>query len=194
MKLQHLVQFEMGALLSRLTEQPNSPCYSLYDQADLQADFERRTESTEGKQICTPDCPTLLQEGDIIFSLISGTAVQVCQTRAGYVFSHNYARLYPSKELDNAFLVYLLNNDVGIKRQLITSLQGSSVMKYSLNQLRNLQLSPLPPLEVQQAIGQVDRLQRRITMLKKRVAENEAMLTSYLLNNFQKQCKSNIKD
>lgn len=194
MKLQDLVRFEIGTLLSRLNEQAGSPCYSLYDQADLQADFETRTESTQGKQICTPDTPTLLQEDDVIFSLISGSAVQVCQARAGYAFSHNYARLCPSKELDKSFLVYLLNNDADIKRQLVASLQGSSVMKYSLNQLKNLQLSPLPTLSVQQAIGQVDRLQRRITMLKKRVADNEAQLTAYLLNNFQKQCKSNIKN
>ncbi|WP_256594106.1 hypothetical protein [Avibacterium gallinarum] len=49
-------------------------------------------------------------------------------------------------------------------------------------------------MSVQQAIGQVDRLQRRITMLKKWVADNEAQLTAHLLNNFQKQCKSNIKN
>lgn len=181
MKLKNLVHFELGTPLFRLNEQPSSPCYSLYDQADLQADFETRTESTQGKQICTSDNPTLVQEGDVIFSLISGTAAQICQSRVGYTFSHNYVLLHPIKNLDKSFLVYLLNNDKQIKRQLLSSLQGSSVMKYSLNQLKNLELPRLPTLATQKSIGRIDLLQRRLTFLKKKVIDQELLITSFQL-------------
>lgn len=77
--------------------------------------------------------------------------------------------------------MYLLNQDSDIKRQFTMSLQGSTVRKYSVSQLRMLELGKLPPLEIQRCIGRVYQLERRLQMLKKRLASHETALRNYYL-------------
>lgn len=178
MNIQNFVQFKSGSPLFRIDDTPNARVYELYDQTDLAADFTVlfQQNNDKRKQVLTDDAVSLLAEGDVIFSLISGTAARVCAPHAGFLYSHNYVVITPNEELNADFLVYLLNQNQDIRRQFSASMQGSSVMKYTLRQLRALELKPLPPLAIQAAIGRLDRLMRRLAMLKKRVADNEQLL------------------
>lgn len=74
---------------------------------------------------------------------------------AGLLYTQNYIKIEPIAKLDKAFLLYLINESSAIRRQFYQSLQGSEVMKYTVKQLKSLQLGALPPLDSQQKLGKI---------------------------------------
>ena len=131
-KLSDLVMFVSGSPQFRIIESIDepSPSYYVYSQEDLLNDlsmFEMITE--ERKVIRTNDDINTLSEGDVVFSLISGTASRVSRFREGYLYTQNYIKLLPLKNMDSKFLVYLLNENDFVKKQLRLGLQGSALKK-----------------------------------------------------------------
>jgi hypothetical protein len=122
-----------------------------------------------------------LQAGDVVFSLISGTAAISGPKHQGFFPSHNFIRLIPGEALDPGWLVYLLNENRGIKKQFAIGLQGSRVIKYTVRQLRKLTLPPLPPRAQQQAIGAVYLKQLRLEALKIRAARRQTQMRLHQL-------------
>ncbi|MGR6646910.1 restriction endonuclease subunit S [Avibacterium paragallinarum] len=183
MLLKDIAFIESGTPLSRINQinEKNVPSYALYDQADLLADFELQDVIPINERIFTWDNVLSLIEGDIVFGLMSGLVASVSSTREGHIISNNFVRLRPKIALDTNFLVYLLNQDSDIKRQFTMSLQGSTVRKYSVSQLRMLELGKLPPLEIQRRIGRVYQMERRLQTIKKRLASNETALKNHYL-------------
>lgn len=155
----------------------SSPTYSYYNQSDLQDDLSGIiTEGIERKTVSTEDEVCTLNPGDIIFSLISGTAAIVQREHQGYLYTQNYVRIVPDQHVDPKYLVYLFNEDDGIRRQWAAGLQGSMVTKYTIGQLKKLTIPPLPDLEKQRTIGEIYLLQLHLEALKKRAAERETLL------------------
>lgn len=155
----------------------SSPIYPYYNQSDLQDDLSGIiSEGIERKTVRTEDEVCTLNLGDVIFSLISGTASIVQRERQGYLYTQNYVRLVPNKHVDSRYLVYLLNEDDGIRRQWAAGLQGSMVIKYTIGQLKKLTVSQLPDLQKQKTIGKIYLLQLHLEALKKRAAERETLL------------------
>lgn len=115
----------------------------------------------------------ILINGDVIFSLITGNAAIVRKEHEGYLYTQNYVKLLPYDNIDAQFLVYLINENKAIKRQFAVGLQGSQVLKYTLKQLKELEVGKLPNIDRQKAIGQVYFKQLRLKALKKRAAELE---------------------
>lgn len=115
----------------------------------------------------------ILINGDVIFSLITGNAAIVRKEHEGYLYTQNYVKLLPYDNIDAQFLVYLINENKAIKRQFTVGLQGSQVLKYTLKQLKELEVGKLPNIDRQKAIGQVYFKQLRLKALKKRAAELE---------------------
>ena len=74
-----------------------------------------------------------------------------------------------------------MNEDREVAHQFWLGLQGSMVMKYTVKQLRELKIKRLPNLDKQQAIGDIYFKQMRIQALRKRIAENETLLTLAVL-------------
>ncbi|UXN36725.1 restriction endonuclease subunit S [Avibacterium paragallinarum] len=183
MLLKDIAFIESGTPLFRINQinEKNVPSYALYDQADLLADFELQDVIPINERIFTWDNVLSLIEGDIVFGLMSGLVASVSSTREGHIISNNFVRLRPKIALDTNFLVYLLNQDSDIKRQFTMSLQGSTVRKYSVSQLRMLELGKLPPLEIQRRIGRVYQMERRLQTIKKRLASNETALKNHYL-------------
>ena len=172
-KLEKLVRFAGGSPQFRVVESPDkqAPRYIWYAQHHLNADLSGYEPAhTDTKAVSTWSKVCTLAAGDIVFSLISGTAAIVSRHHEGYIQTQNYIKLIPGKQLDKQFLLYLLNEDKHIKRQWAAALQGSSVLKYTLAQLKNLQINTLPPLEKQKIIGQVYMMQLRLQALKNRVS------------------------
>ena len=174
--LEHLLHFSSGSPQFRIQESQDeqAPVYTLYAQHHLNADLSgMQSNPLDNKTITTLDDLSTLAAGDIVFSLISGTAAIVSANHAGYVQTQNYIKLLPSQQIDRKFLVYLLNEDKQIKRQWAANLQGTSLLKYTLAQLKSLQINSLPTLEKQEIIGNVYLAQLHIQALRQRVAELE---------------------
>ncbi|MGV6988155.1 restriction endonuclease subunit S [Testudinibacter sp. P80/BLE/0925] len=183
-KLSDYVQFGSGSPQFRVTESTDSsaPVYIWYAQHHLAADLSgMATMPSESKSVATFDKVCLLASGDVVFSLISGKAAMVGEQHGGMIQTQNYIKLLPEQGLDAAFLVYLLNENRHIKKQWAAALQGSSVLKYTLAQLKALTLTALPPLEKQKIIGNIYLMQQRLQALKQQAAERQTQQINLLL-------------
>ncbi|WP_208423157.1 restriction endonuclease subunit S domain-containing protein [Latilactobacillus fragifolii] len=173
-KLSKFVEFVSGSPQSRLFVSMNEsdPSYCIYGQSELKADLvQSETASNEGRQIRTPDKVMILSEGDIIFYLVSGEASVVGKKHVGYLQTQNFIKLIPNQDLDAHYLVFLLNQDHNIKRQLVSSLQGTMVIKYTLAQLKALRINKLPPIDEQRLIGRMYFNQIRLNWFRKQSAD-----------------------
>lgn len=179
MKMTDLVSFKLGSPQFRIKETlaKEAPLYQMYSQLDLEEDLAGVvSDHQENKQVKTLDDVSTLKTNDLVFSLISGKAALVSPEHAGYLYTQNYLILEPDERLDAKFLLYLLNEDKGIARQLWLGLQGSMVLKYTVKQIKDLKLPKLPSLSKQAAIGQVYLKQKHLQAVKKRQADNELTL------------------
>lgn len=179
MKMTDLVSFKLGSPQFRIKETlaKEAPLYQMYSQLDLEEDLAGVVgDHQENKQVKTLDDVSTLKANDLVFSLISGKAALVSSKHAGYLYTQNYLILEPDERLDAKFLLYLLNEDKGIARQLWLGLQGSMVLKYTVKQIKDLKLPELPSLSKQAAIGQVYLKQKHLQAVKKRRADNELTL------------------
>ena len=179
MKMTDLVSFKLGSPQFRIKETlaKEAPLYQMYSQLDLEEDLAGVVgDHQENKQVKTLDDVATLKANDLVFSLISGKAALVSSKHAGYLYTQNYLILEPDERLDAKFLLYLLNEDKDIARQLWLGLQGSMVLKYTVKQIKDLKLPKLPSLSKQAAIGQVYLKQKHLQAVKKRRADNELTL------------------
>ena len=134
-KLGGLIDCVGGMPRSRIetNDDEDAPIYDVYSQTDLLADRSGVvTENIDSKKIRTKDNVDSLQEGDIVFSLISGNAAVVSKEHNAYLYPHNYIKLIPDENVNAKFLVYLLNEDKGIRKQLAMGTQGSQIIKYTI--------------------------------------------------------------
>lgn len=178
-KMSDVVEFISGSPQFRITEvfDRHAPLYTYYGQLDLADDLvDIVSENADNKQVRTQDRVNTLHTGDVVFSLISGTATIVRKAHEGYLYTQNYVRLIPNGSVDSKYLVYLLNEDKSIKKQFLMGLQGSQVLKYTLKQLKELELPELPSMEKQQMIGDVYFNQLRLQALRNRAANSETTI------------------
>ncbi|WKY49102.1 restriction endonuclease subunit S [Eubacteriaceae bacterium ES3] len=188
-KLNKLVEFVSGTPQFRITESFNnqSPIYTFYSQTDLWEDLVGvPAEDNEKKSIQTKDKVNTLSTGDVIFSLISGSATVVREEHQGYLFTQNYVKFVPKEKIDRQFLVYLFNENRAIKKQLMIGLQGSTVLKYTLKQIKDLEVPILPSTEKQKVIGEIYFKQLRLQALKTRAARQETMIRLHQLEEVMK--------
>lgn len=179
MKLTKLVKLKVGSPQFRIKEANDSQAstYKFYGQVELMNDLtDIDNKEQETKQIRTLDQVATLKEGDVVFSLISGTASLVRKIHSGYLYTQNYIVLEVNDEIDKSYLIYLLNENKSIARQFRIGLQGSTVLKYTVKQLRELKLPEIPKFKKQQIIGQIYLKQLKLQALRERVASNETLL------------------
>lgn len=175
-KLSELVEIASGSPQFRITEvfHEKAPLFTYYSQTDLADDLVGIiSKNRANRQVRTNDKVSTLSNGDVIFSLITGNAAIVRKEHEGYLYTQNYVKLLPYDNIDAQFLVYLINENKAIKRQFAVGLQGSQVLKYTLKQLKELEVGKLPNIDRQKVIGQVYFKQLRLKALKKRAAELE---------------------
>lgn len=173
------VRFVSGTPQFRIVEDmsASAPLYYFYGQADLEDDLNGLTSSDiPRKQIRTFDSVVSVSEGDVVFSLLSGTASVVQASHSGFLLTQNYVILVPSHRIDARYLVYLMNENRFIKSQLRKGQQGSVTQKYTLKQIKSLELPPLPSRERQGLIGEVYLSQLKLNALRKRASDLETAL------------------
>ncbi len=173
------VRFVSGTPQFRIVEDmsASAPLYYFYGQADLEDDLNGLMSSDiPRKQIRTFDSVVSVSEGDVVFSLLSGTASVVQASHSGFLLTQNYVILVPSHRIDARYLVYLMNENRFIKSQLRKGQQGSVTQKYTLKQIKSLELPPLPSRERQGLIGEVYLSQLKLNALRKRASDLETAL------------------
>lgn len=178
-KLSGVVEFVSGSPQFRITEvfDVNAPLYTYYGQSDLDDDLvDIVSANVDNRQVRTQDKVNTLCTGDVVFSLISGTSTIVRKVHEGYLYTQNYVKLIPNEKVDSKYLVYLLNEDKSIKKQFMMGLQGSQVLKYTLKQVKELELPELPSTRKQQMIGEVYFNQLRLQALRNRAANSETTI------------------
>jgi len=183
-KINSIVDFVSGTPQFRITESldEQSPIYTFYSQTDLSEDLVGiLSEDSDKKRVRTKDDVNTLSTGDVVFSLISGDAAVIREAHQGYLYTQNYVKLIPEEKIDPQFLVYLLNENSAIKKQLLIGLQGSQVLKYSLKQIKDLEIPALPHFEKQKIIGEIYFKQLRVQALKNRAAKQETMMRLHQL-------------
>lgn len=178
-KLSELVELVSGSPQFRVTEvfDEKTPLFTYYSQTDLIDDLVGIiSQDVENKQVRTNDKVNTLCNGDVVFSLITGIATMVRKEHEGYIYTQNYVKLLPSHKIDSKFLVYLINENKAIKKQFVLGLQGSQVLKYTIKQLKELEIPKIPSIDKQKNIGQVYFNQLRLQALRNRVAELETTI------------------
>jgi len=178
-KISDIATLKSGSPQFRIVEsfETQVPLYKFYSQTDLIDDLTgTESSSNDSKQIRTSDKLHLLKCNDIVFSLISGTASIVTGVHHNYLYTQNYVKIAPNNTIKSKYLVYLINEDKAVRRQLSQSLQGSQVLKYTLRQVNDLELPQLPTLEKQKLIGDIYFKQLRVQMLRKRVAKADTLI------------------
>ncbi|MHB9945410.1 restriction endonuclease subunit M [Clostridium botulinum] len=188
-KLSELVELVSGSPQFRITEvfDEKTPLFTYYSQTDLTDDLVGIISKTvDNKQVRTNDKLNTLCDGDVVFSLITGIATIVRKEHEGYIYTQNYVKLLPGHKIDSKFLVYLINENKTIKKQFVLGLQGSRVLKYTLKQLKELEIPKIPSIDKQKIIGQVYFNQLRLQTLRNRAAELE---TKIILSKLEEACE-----
>lgn len=193
MKLKKIVKIDAGKPVSRVAQDiKGAPSYYFYTQENLENDLIGFSDDIdENKIIRSSKKIDLTQAGDVLFSLVSGTAAIVQKLHENFYYSQNFVLIKPKTKIDPKFLVYLLNENRDVRRSLNFDLQGSLVMKYTVRALKDATLPKLPDLEKQKAIGEIYFAQQRIRALKKRSADNESIVRMHELVEVMKNDSSN---
>lgn len=176
MKITEIVELNSGTPQFRITESSDSAAseYVFFGQAELDADLTGMDVlNANGKKIRTHDNVCTVIEGDVLFSLISGKATIVRTRHNEYLYTQNYVKLIPNSHIDACYLVYMINENEDIKRQLHVGQQGTVVLKYTIRQLNSLVFPTLPEIRKQRLIGSLYFNQLRIAALKIRLATTE---------------------
>jgi restriction endonuclease S subunit len=178
-RLDNVVGLVSGSPQFRIKEvfDDKAPRYTFYGQQDIEDDLVGiNSNGSDNKQVRTFDKVNTLSQGDVVFSLISGKSTIVAAKHQGYLYTQNYVKLVNNEKIDSKYLVYLLNEDKFVGKQLQMGLQGSQVLKYTLKQVKELELPDLPAIEKQRIIGELYFNQLRLEALKNRVANSETSL------------------
>ena len=173
-RVTEFITFESGSPQFRIKETVDkaAPLYFFYGQNELESDLSQiEMNQSETKSIQTFDPVLTVAEGDIVFSLISGKAAIVGKNHAGFLITQNYLRLVVDTPVIPSYIVYLLNEDLSIKHQFQLSLQGSSTLKYTVKQVKELRLPALPTIERQSLIGKLYLKQLHLEALQKNLIE-----------------------
>lgn len=178
-KLGNLVEFVSGSPQFRIKEafDDKAPLYTYYSQQGIENDLIGFDScDRDKKQVRTFDKVNTVCQGDVIFSFISGKSATVGANHQGYLYTQNYVKLIADEKIDSKYLVFLLNEDKFIKKQFQMGLQGSQVLKYTLKQVKELELPSLPAIKKQRIIGELYFNQLRLKALKNRVSNLETTI------------------
>lgn len=130
------------------------------------------------KKIRTNKEVVTVRENDLVYSLVTKKAALVSKEHEGYLLTQNYVILNPYDSIDPFYFVFLLNEDLSIKKQIIQMISGSMTLKVTIKTLENIVLPKLPDLKRQRAIG---TLYFAIKKRKALVIQNEIRKEKYLI-------------
>ena len=74
-------------------------------------------------------------------------------------------------------MVYLLNENKAVRKQFARGMQGSQVLKYTVKQVKELEIPAFPSLDRQKIIGDIYFKQLRLAAIKERAIRFENAIT-----------------
>lgn len=104
---------------------------------------------------------------DIVIGLASGKAMVIERERSDKLVLSNFAvlRIKDTDKVDPYYLCWVINEDSTFSKKITALFQSSSrVFIILLSDLKEITID-VPPIEIQQTIGQIYDLSRRITRL-----------------------------
>ena len=124
-----------------------------------------------------------VKAGDVLFRPrgVSTKAVYVEPTLEACIFAAPLVRMrvLDRLRLDSWYLQWVLNSSQ-VQRDINAQAKGSMILMVSMQSLRNIAI-PVPPMEVQQRIVEVARLQREERALSAKLAEETQRYTEQAL-------------
>lgn len=188
MKLEDHVAVRVGRNLSRGNEKYDATLIA-YSYEDLTNDLNglfvdsKSLNSSQHYQ----DEHHLCRYGDVVFSFVSSKAGIVSKANQGKILNQNFAKLIVDENLiDPRYLCYSLNESPSMKKQMLISMQGSTVPKLTPAILKNLELE-YPSIATQQLIGKAYLFLRKRQALAKKELDLEEQLYLELLNRLDQQ-------
>lgn len=169
---------ETGTPQFRITvsESNDSVVYYYYTQEMLIRDLEfddLEENLKEIRQIRTDDQVITVRTGDLVVSSISGDAAIVGLVHDGFMLTKNFYKLIPNPNLDTAFLLYLLNENQMIKKEMMKYANGVGMRFISVRDLEKMTLPKIPSLEEQKMVGNLYLNLKKLTRLRKKNAEQK---------------------
>jgi restriction endonuclease S subunit len=178
MKLEEIVKVKIGRNLSRGSEK-NDLTLVAYSYEDLLNDLDGLFLDSQSSPISgnlNQKVGYLSSEGEVVFSFVSSKAGIVSDLNQGKIINQNFAKLIiESENIDKHYLCYVLNESHSLKKQMATSMQGSTVPKLTPAILKELEIT-LPSIEKQRTIGKGYFFLRKRQALAKKQAELEEQL------------------
>lgn len=188
MKLEDVVRVRIGRNLSRGNEK-NDLTLVAYSYDDLIKDLDGAfldSKTRSDTLDITHQDGYWSNPGEVIFSFVSSKAAIVSDLNQGKIINQNFAKLIIQEaRLDPSYLCYALNESYSMQKQMVVSMQGSTVPKLTPAILKELEIS-LPSIEKQQAIGQAYLFLRKRQALTRRQIELEAQLYLEVLKRLDK--------
>ena len=186
-QISQLFTFHNGSLINRLetVEASQGITLPIYDQRMMEFDsgeFQPTTYQPKQVTLSTTHQAKMVHTGDIVINMMTSECVIVSQQHHESILPYNYTHIeIDTAHIDVNYFVYWMNASSQAKSQLNQFKQGGSlVKKLTLNQLKQLKMTP-PPLEQQQRIGKLDERRRHLKYLQaKRTYLMDQFLSEYL--------------
>lgn len=165
-------QFRINEVIDNI-----APRYTYYSQSEIDSDLvDLDLSKGEERKVRTFDDVITVKNQDIVFSLVSGKASLVRKLHQGYLLTQNYLKLNLNDQVNAKYLIYLLNEDASIRRQLQIGLQGSTVLKYTLKQVKEIELPDMPQPAKQKLVGEIYFNQLRLQALQEQASQLETQI------------------
>lgn len=176
-KLSSLFEIKAGMQQSRIieTEEEDARTYYYYSSETLKGDLlgadDDFVDYGRLSKVSVKDKVTVLHTGNLVFSLMAGFAAIVSNQHDGYLQTQNFVTLVPSEAVDKRYFAFLLNEDTDARKKLSGDTANMMIRKISIQQLRDLEINELPPLEKQRMIGDVYFKAKHLTYLRSQALE-----------------------
>lgn len=134
-----------------------------YNRIEKKSDINYLTDNQENK----------LKSNDLVFNLMTKKAALVSKENGNKIISQNFAVIYPEK-INKYYLLYLLNEDLIVRREINSLVEGSFNQRISLKNLNELSIK-ITSEEKQEKIGllyiemmiQKNKLLQQATLIEK---------------------------
>lgn len=179
MKLADVIQFTAGPNASRVKEQYKDAI--LYTVLDLEEDLLQK--KGESHLPFPKGASSFTKQGDLVVSMMKRRAAIVTAANEGKLLNSNFVKgLWDEELADPWYLCYWLNESEDVKRQ---RQQCMVLSPYTAREMGELDIQ-LPPLPMQQKIGQLYQKMKTIEALLEKQKDAWQTMTLQTIKNVLK--------
>lgn len=174
-----------GKPLQRISEgdSQNTITYKIYSQREHMKDLYESEKDYTSDTISTSDEMVVVHTGDIVISLLSGTAAVVRDIHDEYALSHHFLRVsLQDKNIDSKYFMYWFNESSDAKKQKLELGQTNQTFtRYTKLQVEQTRVENIPKIKEQETIGNIYVKQLKLNELRNNVAQLHEKRVLYIL-------------